>query len=148
MKVPSISTVLETFIEGARRRLKVQVFGRDNVETVYEAMPWGEDGNPPDGIKAIHTETNRKGKATVIGYVNVNQLAAVAKGEKRIYSTDESGESSVAFIHLKNDGTIQVLGTGDFFVRYNALETAFNQLQSDHDALVNLFNAHIHTRIS
>ena len=136
----TISTVISTVIEGVRRRIKMQVFGRDNVENVFEAMPFGEDSNPPDGIKAIYVTTNRSGKAMCIGYVNVNQIEEVAKGEKRLFSTNEAGDQVSAYLHMKNDGTMEVLGTGDFLVRYNELETAYNQLKSDHDALVTRVN--------
>ncbi len=132
-----VSSIIDTV---KRRRVKLQILGRDNVEEVYESMPFGEDNNPPENLRAVYVETSRRGKAVLLGYINTNQLETVSLGEKRIYSTNEAGNTLSAFIQLKNDGTAEFLGTGDFLVRYNELETAFNQLKDDHDALITRVN--------
>jgi len=53
-----------------------------------------------------------------------------------------SGEN----IEIYNDsGSVEIQGNSDFAVRFSALETAYNQLKTDFDNLVSIFNAHIHT---
>jgi len=47
------------------------------------------------------------------------------------------------YIQIKSD-FIEIGGDTDFMVRFSELETAYNQLKSDHDDLVNAFNAHMH----
>jgi len=39
---------------------------------------------------------------------------------------------------------ININGGTDFAVRFNVLQTAYNQLKSDHDDLVQAFNTHVH----
>ena len=46
---------------------------------------------------------------------------------------------------MLNNGTMQVLGTGDFFVRFNELQTGFNQLRQDLNDHITNYNAHVHT---
>ena len=47
------------------------------------------------------------------------------------------------YIQIESD-FIEIGGDTDFMVRFSELETAYNQLKDDHDALVSTFNAHIH----
>ena len=43
--------------------------------------------------------------------------------------------------NIKNDGIIEINGNSDFAVRFNALQTAFDQLKSD-------FNTHTHVSVT
>jgi len=47
-------------------------------------------------------------------------------------------------ITLTASTVLELNGNADFAVRYNSLKTAFDQLKTDHDNFVTLFNAHIH----
>ncbi len=60
-------------------------------------------------------------------------------GGEKLYSI--SSGSIQAFINIKNDGIIEINGNSDFAVRFNALQTAFDQLKSD-------FNAHTHASVT
>lgn len=140
-----ISIFLSALVQEGRRRIKILLNGRSDAREVYESMPFGIDGVPAQNYRAIYAETEEKGRNIVIGYINVNQLSTLNSGENHIYSTSDDGSKVSAFIKLLNDDTIEILGNGDFLVRYAGLETAFNQLKQEHDNLVNLFNAHIHT---
>lgn len=144
MKI-KISVFLSQLIQQGRRRIKVLLNGRSDPRETNESMPFGIDGVPPENYRAIYAETAERGRNFVIGYINVNQLSTLNAGENHIYSTSEDGSKVAAFIKLLNDDTIEVLGSGDFFVRYNALETAFNQLRTDLNNFINIFNSHIHT---
>jgi hypothetical protein len=111
------------------------------VQTPFQALPHGIDSNPVKDMIAVYSETTEKGKPVVIGYLNPDQLAEV--GGTRLYSTDSDGEVQFA-IYLRADGTCEVGGDADNMVRYSELETAFNQLKSDFDALVSDYNSHTH----
>lgn len=138
-----ISTYISSLVERGFRRIKVLINGRSDVQPTYQAMPFGMDGVPPDGTRAIYADTGEKGRNLLLGYINTTQLAALQSGENYIYSTDTSG-SLAAFMKLNNDSTIDILGTGDFLVRYNELEIGFNQLRTDLNALITAYNAHVH----
>lgn len=139
-----IGTYISSLIDSGRRRIKVLVTGRSDVQNAYESLPFGVDGSPPENRRAIYAETGEKGRNIILGYINQNQLSSLQAGETSFYSTSEDGGMIQSFMTLRNDGTIEILGTGDFLVRFNELETGFNQLRSDHNAHVNAYNAHIH----
>lgn len=134
--------IISTAIDDAGRRLpKFLRYGKSDVQTSIQAAAWGVDAVPAKDAIAVYAETGVKGKTIILGYLNKNALAAI--GENRLFSTDADGAVKFA-IHLKNDGTCEIGGNADNMVRYSELETAFNQLKSEHDDLVNAFNTHMH----
>lgn len=135
-----VSTFREAIVEAGRRILKVDLFA--GAKTADEVAPFGDDSSPLPELTAIYAKSSEIGDNFIIGYINTQQLAEL--GEKRIYSLRSNGALSFA-VHLKNDGTCEIGGSGNFFVKFNELETAFNQLKSDFDALVTTYNAHTHT---
>lgn len=139
-----IGTYISSLIDSGRRRIKVLVTGRSDVQNAYESLPFGIDNSPPENIRAIYAETGEKGRNIILGYINQNQLNSLQEGETSFYSTSENGETIQSFMTMRNDGTIEILGTGDFLVRFNELQTGFNQLRSDFNTLINLYNAHVH----
>ena len=137
-----LTRVISTQLDNLNRRLiKVLRFGRSDVQTPFQALPHGIDSNPVKDWLAVYSETTEKGKPVIIGYINPDQLAEV--GGTRIYSTDSDGAVQFA-IYLRADGTCEVGGDTDNMVRYSELETAFNTLRADLNALVTTFNAHQH----
>jgi len=114
------------------RVVKFLRLGLNDVQTSVQINPYGVDANPIADMIALYSPTEEKGKTVIIGYINVNQIAA--PGEHRIFSTDADGNVVMA-LHLKNDGTAEFGGNNDFMVRYSALETAFNELKADHNSL-------------
>lgn len=135
----TFSVVKEYLLENGIRILKVFEFG---AKTANVIAPFGDDSAALKDMIAIYGSTSNVGESIIIGYINKNQIAT--PGEKRIFSLDENGELSFA-IHLRTDGTCEIGGAGDFAVRYNELETAFNQLKSDLNDLITSYNTHIHT---
>ena len=124
--VKTISSEIDSI---GRRLLKLLRYGKSDVQNVYVASPYGVDSNPIKGMIAVYAESSVKGEPVVIGYINKNQLAEI--GEHRIFSTDDQGNIQ-GFIWLKNDGQIQLNGTGDNLVRYSPLN---QELQSFKDSI-------------
>lgn len=118
-----------------RRVVKILRFGRSDVQTAFEANSFGLDSNAPKNLIAIYGETNKKGKNVIVGYINIQQLAAL--GEFRIFSTNPTGVSIMTSIWLKNDGTMEIGGSLNHLTQFEGLLKAFNQLQAE-------FNAHTH----
>lgn len=133
--VKVISTELSDL---SQRVVKYLRFGRYDVQTSVEAMPYGTDANPIKDMVAVYAETAEKGRTVIVGYLNKSQIADV--GEHRIFSTNADGVVQT-YIHLKKDGIMEVGGNSDFMVRYSELATAYNQLKDDHDATVGKLNA-------
>jgi len=102
---------------------------------------YGVCSNPPKDSYVLLL--NAQGQASLkYGIVNdfLNRKKDLKEGEVALVNTKTG-----SYIWIKEDGNLELLGEGDFAVRYLELETAFNQLQSDHDALVTAFNTHTHT---
>ncbi len=133
--VKTISTEIDDL---SRRIIKVLRFGKSDVQTSLEGMPFGLDSNPIKNLVAIYAETSEKGKTVIIGYLNKNQLAAV--GENRFFSTDENGELKT-FIWLKNNGTIEIGGDADNAVRYSPVADSVNEIKNDIATLKQIFAA-------
>lgn len=121
-----------SFDKAKRRVIKFLRFGKSDGKTGFEVSPYGIDSGIPSGFNAVSVQTQQNGRNVIIGYINENQIAEL--GSVRLYS--ENGQ-----VYLRKDGNLEVLGTGDFMVRYNALEAAFNELQDK-------FNTHVHLSAS
>lgn len=129
-----IVTVDNSTISKTYRRIKALIQGFNSHDSLQIA-PWGDDSVPIKGTKAVKSETGTESEHVVLGYFNKNQKAKA--GEKRIFATDSDG-NVVGEIYLTNKGYLELLGTGNWLVKFNEMKTAF-------DALVTTFNAHTHT---
>ena len=121
--VKTISTQITNLI----RTVKVSRYGKDDTVTGMEAMPYGDDSNPIAGMDAVYLELSSRKNKVIVGYINKQQLADI--GEKRIYSTDANGNVQF-YIWLHADGTCDFGGNANHLAQYEALATAFNELQT------------------
>jgi hypothetical protein len=138
----NITKIISTSFDDIQRRLvKVLRKGNKDIQTPLEASPFGIDSNPLKDMIAVYGPTEEKGKTVIIGYIDKNKLADI--GETRLYSTDSDGNLKF-YTWLKNDGTMEIGGNTKHMVRYEELETAFNQLKADFNAHITKYNAHIH----
>lgn len=132
-----IVKIISSTIDAGRRIIKMLRLGKDDIQTSYEAMPFGVDSVPIKDLIALQMETGEKGKTVIVGYINKKQIADV--GELRIYATNSAGVEQGS-VYLKNTGEAQINGT---FIELNgAVNTAvkFAPLQtslSAQDALIN-----------
>lgn len=124
------------------RMLTVELSDGDDIQTVEYYDDGGTDYRPPDGAEVVVIDVSPSHRVAIA--VDDLLTPTVNEGEKEIYSTDTAGTSKAATILLKNDGTIEILDNTDFAVRYSDLETAFNELKSDFNTFIGVFNAHIH----
>lgn len=133
-------TIVKTIaskVQDAYRHIKVQVMGKNDVQTPVEASPYGMDSNPVKDLAAIYAPSTVSGEPVIIGYLLKDRLAEV--GELRLYATNASGALQ-NYIWLKADGTIEVGGEDDNLVRYSELETAFNDLKGTVNDLLGKWN--------
>lgn len=135
----NIVKTISTFFESGLRKIKFLRLGKRDIQSSFEAMPYGFDSVPIKNIKAIYSKTGEDGKTVIIGYINTGQLESLKSGESRMFSTDSDGKLSFD-IRLKDNGTAEIGGDSDFMVRFNALESGFNELRGDH----NSFLLHVH----
>lgn len=133
-----ISKILSSSIKKSRLMLKILRSGSKDSLTPFNASPFGVDARPIKGMKAVYMETANDDEPVLIGYINENSQAGI--GEVRFYSLDSDGNEQ-NFIHIKNDGEIDIGGLADNMVRYSKLEDGFNELKTDFNNLVTKWNA-------
>lgn len=113
--------------------LQVRITEDDDIQTVEYMSAAGDDSVPPIGSRVTVLQA---GSAWKIAIASQDGIApSMGEGERKIYSSD--GTTIAAFINWLADGTLEINGNADFAVRFNALETGFNQLKTD-------YNAHTH----
>jgi hypothetical protein len=135
----NFTKVISTKFDDTKRLLvKFLRMGKSDVQECIEVSSYGVDSNPVKDMVALYVPTGETGKNAIIGYINKERLADV--GEYRIFSTDDSGALKT-YIWLHNDGTMEIGGDADNMVRFSELETAFNQLKDDHNALAQKWDA-------
>lgn len=134
----TLSKIKSIVLEAGKRILKVEQFGP---KTAVEVAPFGEDSSPLKNMTAIYSNTAESGDPIILGYINKNQLSQ--SGEKRLYSLTPDGSLSF-YVHLKNDGNLELGGNADNLLKYTPLDTALK----DQDALINIELTKIATAIS
>ena len=97
--------IISSAIEEGFRRIKFQRLGKSDVQSSYQANPFGVDSQPIKDMQAIHAATGEKGESVVLGYIN--KALAAADGEIRIFSVDSDGALK-SYVHVKADGTIEI----------------------------------------
>lgn len=111
-------------------------------ETSLSCIGPGIEINPANGENLVITKIKNSSSFVVsIGGVNQNIAPDTARGERRIYSVSENGETIQAIAKFKNDGTLELNGASDSAVLYSPLETAYNELQTQYNKLIGIFNA-------
>lgn len=120
--------ILSSALNSMVRVIKVQRYGKDDIQTCNEIMPAGFDSSPIKDMVALYAPTNEKGETNIVGYINKNQKAK--PGEVRMYSTDASG-SELFYTWLKDDGTCELGGDADNLVRYLKLDQGVQKMAQD-----------------
>lgn len=137
-----IVKILSTSIKNNKLISKILGLGSSDSKTPYNAMPPGVDSRPIKGMKAVFMSTTNDKEPVLVGYINENCKAA--EGEIRLYSVDSNGAEKT-YLHLKNDGLMELAGNADFAVRFSELESGFNQLKSDFNSFITAtYNTHTH----
>lgn len=132
---------ISTALADKKRIIKILRLGNADVQTSDEVSSFGIDSNVPKDFIALYASTGQKGENVIIGYINKHQLAAV--GESRIYSTNEAGDEVAAYLHFKNDGTIEFNGSEDNLVRYSKLKEEYDKTKEVIDIIIQTLQAPI-----
>ena len=135
--------VLTRVKEATAEFIKVLRFGKYDVQTSSQIVPFGVDSKPTKNMLAVHSTTANKDKSIVLGYEY--NSSKTSEGEARFYSTNSDGSEEKADIKLTNNGIVEINGNADFMVRYSKLETAYNELKTAHNETVISLNAVITT---
>ena len=110
-----------------------------NAHTVQNMCSLGFEFAPADGEKLVIAPINGSDSYMVsIAGVNENITPVCLKGERRIYSVSADGQTIKAFAKFKNTGVLELNGNDNFAVLYTELKTAFDQLKTDQNAILNL----------
>lgn len=138
----TLGKIISTEFDNLKRRLiKITRYGKSDVQTPMEGMPFGIDSNPTKDMIALYAESKEKGKAYIIGYLVKNQKAEV--GEIRLFATDAQGAEK-GYTWLKKDGTYEMLGADNFAVKYKEAKQELDDLKKTVNDLIQKFNTHVH----
>lgn len=144
-KMLNFVKVISTRIEDGKRFIKFLRYGKYDVQESVESLPFGIDSNSPKDWIAVYATTGEIGQTTIVGYINKRQISDV--GEFRIYSLD-SENVLATYIHLKNDGTMEIGGDTDFMVRFSELKSGFDRLKDDFNDHLTNYNTHVHAGVT
>ena len=126
-----------------RLLLQVQITDADDLQTVeYMAAP-GEDSNPPDGATVLIIDAGRAYKIAIAADDNIEP--SMLEGEKKLSSI--SAGAIAAFINFLQSGIVEINGNNDFAVRFNELQSAFDEFKDDFNQLVTDYTGHKHAGV-
>ena len=114
------------------RMLQVELgtSAQSDVQSV-EYIPLSGDDNPPmKGDKVVVISIGPAFKIAIA--VRDAVVTAMNAGERKLYSRDSNGDIA-AFMNLLDTGIMELNGNAYSAVRFEELETAFNQLKADYD---------------
>lgn len=93
------------------RIIKGERFKSDNHRAI-QYHSGGDDYCPSDNVETLVKEIGNNASTAVLSYKDQIERKS-AKGEKRIYATDENGSEIQVEIHLKNNGDIYIKANKD-----------------------------------
>ena len=125
---------------GNRRLLQVEISDPDDIQTVELMSSAGEDVNPPVGNRVLIVDVGAAYKIAIAADDGIEP--SIDEGEKKLYSIN--GVSISAFINLLNTGILELNGNADFAVRFNAMKTAFDEMKTDLNNFITVYNGHSH----
>lgn len=116
------------------RNIQAQFIEEDDVQTIEQYRLSGFDCVPPEETKHLTLDLGGGWKISFAENDGVEPDSGLDPGEAKVYSSIAGVVT--AFMFFRKNGVIEINGDDDFAVRYSELETAFNQLKSDHNDLV------------
>lgn len=119
------------------RNAQVQFTEEKDVQEVQLNQLSGFQSNPESETIVFVVENGVSYKISIAENDGV-EPQNLETGERIVYSSD--GGTIKSFIKFLKTGVLQLNGSGDFAVRFNALETEFNKLRDD-------YNVHKHTGV-
>ena len=124
------------------RLLTVELSDGDDIQTVEYYDDGGRDYLPPNGAEVVILDISPSHRIAIA--VDDLQVPALPAGAVEIYSLDGAGTAKAAKVKLDNDSVVTINDGEDFAVQFSALETAFNQLKSDLNTFIGVYNSHTH----
>ena len=100
--------------------------------------PCNEDFAPPENCKTYDEKLGRgRGFLVSVAYHNQNIEPVAVHGERRIYSTNQAGDTVMAEVFLKQDGTIRIENSSGYVeIAPSGLVTANDaEIKTDGDVL-------------
>jgi phage gp45-like len=127
---------------GLLRRVQIEASMPEDISDENELMyPTGIDANPPAESQVVVLDVNSL-YSVVVGGDDGTDPEDLEPGEIEIYSSQ--GGERVARIRLEVGGNVVINQGEDFAVRFSKLKEGFDQLKSDLNTFIGVFNGHVH----
>ena len=130
-----------TLSDVGRQIIKILGLGKKDVQTANQIAPFGFDSAPVKEMVAIQAPTGVRGESVIVGFIQKDLIAT--PGESRVFSTNADGVLQIA-LHLRDNGQMEIGGTGDFLARFDELKAGYDELKGDLNAFITKYNTHIH----
>lgn len=125
------------------RLFKTQFLEDEDSQTVQQYQIAGFESRAPDGAKIIVADLGGGSYKISIAEDDGVLVDDLETGEAIAYSIDSGAIQ--AFIKFLKTGVLHINGDADFAVRFNELQTAFDQLKSDLNSFISVYNGHTQT---
>lgn len=112
-----ISKVVGFFKDGIFSKTVSTIFKNAPTSSAY-FQPSGEDSPPLNGDLLALVKGTREGQTLAVGVIDHKNKGLAKQGEKYLYCRNTSGEI-VAFVHMKNDGSIELNNGGKITLQTN-----------------------------
>lgn len=132
----NIVKVVSAALTNGRRIVTVLRRGQKDVQDADQSLPSGVDSSPVANMTAVFSKTSLGTRKVIVGYLKNDQLAS--QGEVRLFSVDSSGTLQT-YLWIKNDGTVEIRGSGDNMVRFSKLKESVDELKNDLTTLKSAF---------
>jgi hypothetical protein len=147
-----VKTLSTSFNSLLQLVVKFRRYGKADIQTSYQANPFGVDSNPLADMVAVYGKTEQSGQTVILGYLQKNMISE--PGEVRLFAMGGEGEV-ITNIHLTSAGKIFIgVDKGEeanAFVRFNELNANYTILKTEINAVVTslntfigVYNAHTH----
>lgn len=138
-----IVTINSSFLQKTFRWLKFKK--ASNTSEAVQIAPFGDDSNPPNDYKGLHSYTSNPSYPVILGYFNRN--SSVSQGEKKIFSVKNDGTIST-YVYCKADGILELGGNTNFAVKYIEAKAELDKLKTTVNNLITAYNTHVHSGVT
>src|SRR5690554_160306 len=121
--------------EVATNFIKALIYGKSDVRTAPQSLPYGIDSKPVKDKIAVYCQMENRSKSVMLGFLSKSDKTN--PGEMRIYATDQSG-AEVFSIMMDNNGYVTFDGVGfnDNLVAYQRLKDEYDKTKEVVDLIL------------
>lgn len=124
---------------GQTNLIQVKGLNSEVITDMEYPTPYGFEAKPTQGqVVFVNVNGNRDQSIALIIHDRENKPTDLEDDETQLYSKFNN------YVKCNKDAEVEVNGSADYAVAYNDLKTAFDELKSDFNTFVTVYNSHNH----